>query len=674
MAAKDIEAGRAHVLVTIRDRMTQGFKAAEQKLKNFGAMVATSAGVITAGGAASLAWPLKLSANMEQTKVSFETMLKSADKAKELLGDLNKFAEDTPFQFPEIADAAKKLLAFKSSASNVKSELEMLGNISSGIGDPIGEIAELYGKARVQGRLFATDMNQFMNRGIDITTSLAQQFRVAETDVSKLVEEGKVGFPQLDKALRSLTTGNGQFAGGMEKQSRTLIGLISTLMDNLGAAARVMGDSLLEPMKTIARVGIAITKVIAGWIEKNKALVGTVAAIIAGVVTVGAGFVALGVAAMSASFVLGLVASGFSAIAAVIGFVFSPMGALVGVLIGLGVAAYAFRGSIAASFGSLLAWFGPVYDSLLQLGALFSGTITGIIDALSAGNIETAGNIAWAGLLAITFTATSSLIDMVVSMLGTVGQAIMSGNWGLAASIAMLSVQIQIVRVWNEIASLWDAAVMALSIVFDRVITAIPESFRQAGYKIAETITWLMGKFGELLGMKDNFMTKLSAEIATMNKQETGDAQRQQQKRDEQKMAAFNAKEQNRGAGVSAMEQQLAGLNAQAAAGYGAAGSPTGESMAAEARKKLDYALAAAQEEQAKAKAKGAEVKSGSQMAGVAVDATAKKATAGTFSAVAAGLLGTSRSDAANQTARNTAKMVSIMQKPTATPKAVMAP
>ena len=172
--------------------------------------------------------------------------------------------------------------------------------------------------------------------------------------------------------------------------------------------------------------------------------------------------------------------------------------------------------------------------------------------------------------------------------------------------------------------------------------------------------------------MKDNFMTKLSAEIAVMNKQQTGDAQRQQQQRTEQRMTAFNEKEKNRGAGVSAMEQQLAGLNAQAAAG--SANNPTGESLAADARKKLDYALAAAKEEQAAAKAKGAQVAGGSQMAGVAVDATAKKATAGTFSAVAAGLLGTSRSDAANQTARNTAKMVSIMQKPTATPKAVLAP
>ncbi len=38
MAAKDIEAGRAFVVVAIRDKLTQGLKLAEKKMQQFGVM------------------------------------------------------------------------------------------------------------------------------------------------------------------------------------------------------------------------------------------------------------------------------------------------------------------------------------------------------------------------------------------------------------------------------------------------------------------------------------------------------------------------------------------------------------------------------------------------------------------------------------------------------------
>jgi hypothetical protein len=37
--------------------------------------------------------------------------------------------------------------------------LRRIGDVSAGVQAPISEIAELYGKARVQGRLFAEDIN-----------------------------------------------------------------------------------------------------------------------------------------------------------------------------------------------------------------------------------------------------------------------------------------------------------------------------------------------------------------------------------------------------------------------------------------------------------------------------------------------------------------------------------
>ena len=47
----------------------------------------------------------------EQAKISFTTMLGSADKASDLLTKLSAFAKKTPFELSEVRENAKQLLA-----------------------------------------------------------------------------------------------------------------------------------------------------------------------------------------------------------------------------------------------------------------------------------------------------------------------------------------------------------------------------------------------------------------------------------------------------------------------------------------------------------------------------------------------------------------------------------
>lgn len=182
--------------------------------------------------------------NFEQTSVAFQTMLGDANQAKALLGQLSAFAAATPFEFPEIADAGKKLLAFGVAASDIEPSLRRIGDIASGIGAPIGEIAELYGKAKVQGRLFAEDINQFQGRGIPVLGELAKVLGVSEAQVKSMVEKGKVGFPELQKAFENLTGEGGKFAGMMARQSTTIAGLFSTASDTVMQLGRdILGIS-----------------------------------------------------------------------------------------------------------------------------------------------------------------------------------------------------------------------------------------------------------------------------------------------------------------------------------------------------------------------------------------------------------------------------------------------
>jgi tape measure domain-containing protein len=214
------------------------------------AVTASKAGVAIAGIASSAALfkGVKLAADMESTAVAFKTLTGSAETANQVLGELRKLGAETPFEFPELADAGRKLIAFGEGADTVAETLRRVGDVSSGVQAPIGEIAELYGKARVQGRLFGEDINQLTGRGIPIIGELAKQFGVAESEVKKLVEEGKVGFPNLEKAFISLTSKGGTFFGMMEEQSKTFNGRISTLTDTVNESLRTIGEPIMREL------------------------------------------------------------------------------------------------------------------------------------------------------------------------------------------------------------------------------------------------------------------------------------------------------------------------------------------------------------------------------------------------------------------------------------------
>jgi len=190
---------------------------------------------------------VELAATAETAAVQFKVLTGSAEEAASVMKQINKFAADTPFESMEITQAAKQLIAFGGSSKTVISELQTLGDLAAGMGIPLGELAEIYGKARIQGRLFMEDINQLQGRGINVTAELAKEFG----NVREAVEKGQVNFSHLEKALKAMTTEGGAFAGMMVDMSDTFDGKVSTLIDNVKTLGRGIGEMLLPPLKDV---------------------------------------------------------------------------------------------------------------------------------------------------------------------------------------------------------------------------------------------------------------------------------------------------------------------------------------------------------------------------------------------------------------------------------------
>jgi tape measure domain-containing protein len=263
-------------ILSLKDKFSSGIKSAttnteklnkavnvtQKSLSNLGGALGIglgAAGVVSFGKAV-----VDSLVNYEYFSTSLRTLMKgNAQAAKALENQLVETAKTTPFSLVEVQDATKQLLAYGFSAGSVVKNIRMLGDVASALKIPFADIAYLYGTLKTQGRAFSKDIMQFTGRGIPIVKELAKQFNVTDGEVMKLVEDGKVGFKEVEKAFQSMTTEGGMFFNMMAEQSKTTGGQISML-----------GDSW-EQLKV--NIGKSQTGIIAGTVSFANRLVGYLA-------------------------------------------------------------------------------------------------------------------------------------------------------------------------------------------------------------------------------------------------------------------------------------------------------------------------------------------------------------------------------------------------------------
>jgi tape measure domain-containing protein len=216
------------------------------------------------GGAIGLL--LNEAGKQEQTNVAFETILGGAEEAKKAIAELQQFASSTPFTIPGIEKNAKQLLAVGIESNKLIPTLKALGDVSAGLSVPLERIALNYGQIRTQNKLTGRDLRDFAVAGVPLLGVLAKQFGVTEAAVTGMVSAGKVGFADVEKAFVSMTSDGGRFADLMDKQSKTLKGMISNAQDFGIILARELGQELLPKAKEIVSTFI-------DWLKVNRDLI-----------------------------------------------------------------------------------------------------------------------------------------------------------------------------------------------------------------------------------------------------------------------------------------------------------------------------------------------------------------------------------------------------------------
>lgn len=267
------------------DKLKTGIENVQANTKKtesgFRSLKTTIAGAAAALGGISLAsasvdfakGAIKAVADYEAVNISLETFLGSASAAKQLFGELEQFSIKTPFTPEQVNNAAKSLLAFGEPVDALQTTLGRIGDVASATGKDFNELAVIYGKARVQGTLFAEDINQLTEAGVPVIQLFADQLGVSAGEVKKLGSEGKISFANLEQAFTTLTSEGGRFFGLTDKLSQSTSGRLSTLEGNWTELQRTIGQGVLPVFELLTE---AAFKVIAGlqaipsFIEENK--------------------------------------------------------------------------------------------------------------------------------------------------------------------------------------------------------------------------------------------------------------------------------------------------------------------------------------------------------------------------------------------------------------------
>ena len=189
---------------------------------------------------------------LQTAQIGFATMLGSAERAQKFLEDMADFAARTPFEYPELLEAAKKMLAYGFAAENVLPTLRAVGDAAAALGagsEGIDRITLALGQIQAKGKLSAEEMRQLTEAGVPAWHILAEAMGTTVPELQKMVSKGLIPGA---KAVEMLTAGmTKRFGGMMASMEDTWQGVTSSIKDIWRMTVGTLTQSLFGGLNAI---------------------------------------------------------------------------------------------------------------------------------------------------------------------------------------------------------------------------------------------------------------------------------------------------------------------------------------------------------------------------------------------------------------------------------------
>jgi tape measure domain-containing protein len=229
----------------------------KQTERAFGGIAAAATKLAVAfGGIQAARFVFAKTAELESQSRSLAILAGSAQKAGQIIKELQDLGAVTPFTSTELIDSAKRLQAFGVEADKVVETTRRLADASGATGAELSGLVTAYGQVQAKGRLQGEELLQFQERGIALQEELRKMYGMTGEEFQKALEKGQISAKAVEVALVNLTSVGGKYANGAIAQSDTLQGRLSTLQDGIDGLARGIGTALSPAIKAVLNEAI----------------------------------------------------------------------------------------------------------------------------------------------------------------------------------------------------------------------------------------------------------------------------------------------------------------------------------------------------------------------------------------------------------------------------------
>lgn len=353
------------------------------------------AGGIAAIGLAAVAGAKKIitmGAAMEQTRVSFEVLLGDKGKSKEMIENLNAFANVTPFVNAALFDSTKKLLSFGFAQEKILPTLKMLGDVAGGDQQKLDSLTTAFARTSANGRLMGMELDMMIDRGFNPLNIIATKTGKSMLELRKDMSKGLISFDQVQDAFITATSEGGKFFNMMEKQSESFGGLTSTIQGKLGLLFTTAGEGLSNALKPLLRGFISFVDMLPRF-DLSK-LAQSLKGIFVGITVILRPLKQLlGLFGKGVSFVdalqtsINLLAAGIRAVTLPFRVLFGVLDKVINMFDGAIDKSKSFKENIISSFNAIIKALDPVLLAFSGIGSVISGALT-MNPAQISGGIE----------------------------------------------------------------------------------------------------------------------------------------------------------------------------------------------------------------------------------------------------------------------------------------------
>lgn len=196
---------------------------------------------------------ISFSDELDRAQISFEILLGNKQAASLFVEEMKRFAAVTPFNFEQVEQSARMMLAYGFQLQEVIPTLTTLMDASSTMGgspEVIQRIAIALGQIKTNGRLMGQELRQLTEAGIPAAQILREELGLTADEIARI---GDQRIPA-DTAIQAILTGmQKRYGGAAEAMAETYGGMLSTIKDNALLISSAVFEGLFGRMKEFTK-------------------------------------------------------------------------------------------------------------------------------------------------------------------------------------------------------------------------------------------------------------------------------------------------------------------------------------------------------------------------------------------------------------------------------------